>query len=338
VRRAFVDSALDERHEESRSRLQLTEFARGEVQDNAESDRERLEADVNVLNDGDSSRQVRQSAERALPLQLLSGRDAHRVREILSRTSLFRRLPTVGLEAEPDVYDFFMEYPDVAVAIWRAMDISTFTMQRTHPAKFFADAGDGTAGTVEVIYRGRNEILALCDGVYRPSLPIKPIRAQAMIHVESMHRTNQDGKPETTHRVDLFVSFPSQTIKMAAKIVSPISNVIMDRNFVEISRFVRMMSVAMEIRPGWVEFIGNQLQGVTPAAKAGFLETAARVYVTTRKRNLAEAMQNHAISLEKIMAPLQESGQATPPTPGTARPPQELPRTAERPATPARRQ
>lgn len=325
------DVAPPDEADAARSRLQLTEFARTAAQDEEQSDRDRLMADVAIVKDGDSSRDTREDAERALPMTLLAPRDAQRVRQIVSRTTLFRRLPTVAIETEADVYEFFMAHPDVAVAIWRAMDISNFQMRQTHPATFFADAGDGTSGTVEVIFRDRNEIVALCEGQYRPNLPVKPIRALAMIHVESMHRTNQAGKPETTHRVDLFVAFPSQTVKMAARIVSPISNVIMDRNFIEISRFVRMMSVAMEIRPGWVEFIGNQLQGVAPADKTGFLNTAARVYVAARKRNLAEAMQTHAISLEKIMAPIQDgTGRDADPTHATPAPPP-LPRTAEQP-------
>jgi hypothetical protein len=89
----------------------------------------------------------------------------------------------------------------------------------------------------------------------------------------------------------MFVSFPSQTVASASKIVSPITNPIIDRNFIEISRFMKMMSTAMALRPGWVEMIGNQMDGVMPARKKQFLEVAARVYVRTRQRNRQQAMQ-----------------------------------------------
>ena len=82
----------------------------------------------------------------------------------------------------------------------------------------------------------------------------------------------------------MFVSFPSQTVEMAAKILAPVGNVILDRNFKEVSIFMHMMSLAMERQPGWVERVAKQLEGVLPIRQPQLLKVAARVYIDGQRR------------------------------------------------------
>jgi len=247
------------------------------------------------LENGSSSSDTRSLAITALPLEKLTGDHRQRVQDVLDHLSLFRRLPTISLEIDPIMYRFFTQHPDVAVSIWRAMDISTFQMEQKNAISYQAKSSDGTSGVIDVIYRASNannsECVAICDGWYRPVVPLKPIKAVAILHLETSFTATATGAPLVTHRVDMFVSFPSQTVASASKIVSPITNPIIDRNFVEISRFMKMMSTAMALRPGWVEVIGNQMDGVLPSRKQQFLKVAARVYVRTRHRNRRQSMQ-----------------------------------------------
>jgi hypothetical protein len=92
-----------------------------------------------------------------------------------------------------------------------------------------------------------------------------------------------------THRADLFVSFPSQTVEAIAKVLSPITVVMTDRTFSEISLFLRMMSLAMQRRPDWVEQIVNKMEGVPELRKTQLLALTAQVYNASQKRALANA-------------------------------------------------
>lgn len=271
------------------------------------------------IENGSSASDTRSLAIAALPLQKLNGDNRERVQDVLDRLSLFRRMPTISLEIDPIMYRFFAQHPDVAVSVWRAMDISTFQMQQKNAIRYQAKSSDGTSGVIDVIYRTSNdnnsECVAICDGWYRPVLPLKPIKAVAILHLETSFTATATGTPLVTHRVDMFVSFPSQTVASASKIVSPITNPIIDRNFVEISRFMKMMSTAMALRPGWVELIGNQLDGVLPARKQQFLEIAARVYVRTRHRNRQQSMQ----PAQKPKPSLGSPAEATRPTDNSGR-------------------
>ena len=259
---------------------------------------------VEIVERGSSSRSTRKAALSALPLDVMTQRNRERANDVLRSLSVFRRLPTVTMEVEPDVYRFFTTYPDVAVSTWRAMKISKFQMWQTGQHEYEADAGDGTLGIIDILYRGWNEIIIICEGEYKNPLLAKPIQSKAVIHLETKYSQAKDGKTYATHRADLFVSFPSQTVETAAKVLSPVSNMIVDHNFREVSLFLHMMSLAMANQPGWIEQLAGKLDGVLEIRKTQLMKLAARVYVTCEKRRLRNAQGSDEVSLDQVLRPL----------------------------------
>jgi len=152
------------------------------------------------------------------------------------------------------------------------------------------------------VRRGPHSIV-LCEGVYKSPFLAKPINATALLHIETMYERRADQKTYVRHGGHLFVNFPSQTVDTAAKIVSPVSNLIIDRNFHEVSLFLHMMSLAMARQPGWVEHIAGKLEGVLEIRKGQLLDVTAKVYVGTHKRDPAAA----GVSWEKVVEPLRHS-------------------------------
>jgi hypothetical protein len=127
---------------------------------------------------------------------------------------------------------------------------------------------------------------------------VKPIRANALLHVRTEYLTSPNGKTETICRGTLFVAFPSQTVETAAKVISPVTNMVIDRNFEEIGLFAHMMTLAMRNQPGWVENLAGQLDGVLDRRRPELLEVTARAYVAHRKREMAR--EGMPMSVESI--------------------------------------
>lgn len=279
-----------------------------------------FQSNVDVVSRGTSSRAAQRKALTALPLDKLSRIDRAKSQVVLDNVSVFRELPTVQFEVEPEVYSFFANHPDVAVSIWRVMKISQFKMFQTGPHEYEVDGQDGTVGIVEVAYSSPNEHVLLCEGSFKSPVTIRPIKARAIIHMQTEFGTNAEGKSSARHRVCFFASFPSQTVETAARLISPVSNTIVDRNLRETSLFVHMMSVAMSRHPGWVERVADQLDGVLEASKTELLDLTARVYVAEQKRMLAK-MGHKEVTLDDVLAPLQvadEPAELNPPEPRTA--------------------
>lgn len=244
---------------------------------------------IQVLRKGTSSGTARKAAATRVPLAHMAPTNRQRAEAILNETSLFRELPLLSFECEPAIYRFFTTHPDVAVSIWQVLRISQFQMWQTGPNEYEADAGDGTVGTVDVLYRGQDEQVILCEGAL--SSPILPqnIRASALMHLRSSFAPGPDGRPRVTSHLCLFVSFPSQTVETAAKIISPLGNAIIDRNFSEVSLFVCMMSLAMQRQPGWVEQLSDRLENVLEIRKSELVKVTAEAYAAARRREIGAA-------------------------------------------------
>ena len=260
---------------------------------------------VEILSKGDSAKSMQAAALKDLPLDRLDAKQRARADNVLSDICMFRRLPNIRLEANADVYRFFMQHPDTAVSIWRAMQVSKFEMWQTGPENYEADTKDGTIGLVEVLHRSKDSGMIVCSGEYRSALLLKPVRANALLYLKAEFDTGKHGQPIVTHHLDMFVSFDSQTVTTAAKIVSPLSNMILDRNFREVSLFTQMMSSAMERQPGWVERIVGKMDGVLKGRQEQLLNLTARVYVEGRRRMIRNSMKSPMkVTLKDVVSPL----------------------------------
>jgi hypothetical protein len=267
---------------------------------------ENLENHVRVLRKGTSSKASRKAASDRIPSNLLTEENRRRVNSVLQSTGVYRELPTLEFEVDPTVYEFFRNHPDVAVSIWRAMKISQFQMYQTGREEYEADAGDGSTGIISVLYLNGAHSVVLCEGMYKSPFLSKPIQATALMHVETVYEQRADKKTYVRHTGHLYVSFPSQTVDTAAKLISPVSNLIIDRNFQEVSMFLHMMSLAMARQPGWVEQLAGQLEGVLGVRKQELLDVTAKVYVAALKRDPKTAADLR-LSLEDVVEPLRNS-------------------------------
>ena len=253
-----------------------------------------LEEATRVVEKGTSSSAARKSAAAALPVQRMTAANRARAEAAVASASLFRELPAIEIEVEPAVYDYFVSHPDVAASIWRVMKISKFDMWQTGSDSYEADAGDGAVGLIDALYRGPEQNVVYCEGTFTSPLLTRPIKATALLHLRTQFGRNTLGRTVARSRLSMFVTFPSQTVETAAKLVSPVSNVIVDRNFREVCLFVRMMQLAMERQPGWVEQVAARMDGVLEPRRKELVDLTAEIYVAARKRELAEATQDEA--------------------------------------------
>ncbi len=269
--------------------------------DEQDSDQAVLEPRVTQVGDGTSSRKVRKSAIESLPLRQLHPQHRQAATAVIDDLSLFRQLPAFQCELDPRVHDFFTQHPDVAVSIWRAMAISNLQMSQRNGIQYDLDTRDGTTGMVTVLHQTRESCLVICDGMFKSPYLKNSIQATSLMHLRTNVSTSRDGRTFVTHQADLFVTFPAQGVGTVAKLVSPVSNQIIDRNFQEICLFIHVMWQAMKQQPGWVEQIAGRLDGVHPSRKEELVKLTADVYVTERTE--AYRRSGQPVSLEVIRPP-----------------------------------
>jgi len=263
---------------------------------------------VDILARGSSSRSTLRDALDRLPLAGLTDNQRRRVNDVLEHRSMFRRLPAISIDANAEVYNHLTHNPESVVGIWRVLGISKFTMQQTGQTEWYGDAGDGSTGTIDVLSRSPNHHLLLCTGKYKSPLLARPIEAIAVMHLKTRYQQGQDLQPKVVHGLDLFVMFPSHTVDTVARVIAPVSHMIADRNFRELSLFVRFMNVAMERQPGWMEQTIQRIDGIDREQRIELMKLSARVYVDAQNRLAKNQAANpdrrvEQAGLEELIAP-----------------------------------
>lgn len=260
------------------------------------------ELKVDTLHTGSSQKKTRDEAAKTLPLSDLNEATQKLAHGVVQNTSLYRRLPTIRSQVDHRVYKFFADHPDVAVSMWRAMGVSKLEMRQTGEWEYEADAKDGTLGVITILRKTPTDCLLHCNGMFQSPMLTKPIQARAIVYVRTTFEVDNAGQQLVTHTADMFVAFPSQTVETVAKAMAPISNKITDKNFEEVSLFLRMMQMAMTQQPGWVEQIAGKLEGILPGRSDELLQVTAQSFID-EKRRLGE-IAGKPVSLEQVRPPV----------------------------------
>jgi hypothetical protein len=239
---------------------------------------------VDLLDKGNSSRDEMQAAVRRIPFAEFTPAVRERIRPVVESPTLFRRLPKIRCEVDSRVYSYFTTRPDVAVSIWRTMGISDMQMRQTGPWEYETDLSDGTQGVVNVLYRSADKHIVMCEGQFKSPLLAKPIHSIGLMSLQVEYTRDAAGRNYVTHSADVFVLFPSHAVEAVARLISPLSFKMADRNFEEVTLFLRMMDEAMTRQPGWVEQIVPRLEGVLPGRDGELLDVMTEVYADAQQR------------------------------------------------------
>lgn len=238
---------------------------------------------ITIAAEGRSGSRLRDTRVKQLPWKKIAVENQKRIREVLDECAQYRQLPELHYEVHPEVYRYLVEHPDVAVSTWRVMGISRVEMWQTGAMEYEATAPDGSLGLADVLYRDESQCLLLCEGTYSNPLLPRPITASGLVWLRYNYRPGKDGKTQVRQRLDVFVSFPSTAARAMALLVSPITNVMMDRNAFEVSLYARMMSQAARNDPAWLMQVADQMEGVLPQRHRE-LKSLVRSVETARDR------------------------------------------------------
>lgn len=237
-----------------------------------------------ITQKGTSSRDIRKQALARLEKTQLTNSGRQTANQVTENLSLFRRLPEVRFEVNPETYDYFVGHPDVVVSLWEAMGISGMKLQQTGPYKFELDNNDGTLSELRYLRKSKTTNIIYCQGEFKSPLLKKPISAQGVFCLKSKFEKGKDGTIFVRHHADVFITFPNAAIETAARLISPVSNYIADRNFQEISLFMHSISLTMARQPSWVQQMASQLRGVHPDRPQELQQVIRQNYQANQKR------------------------------------------------------
>lgn len=231
---------------------------------------------ANGLEFGDKQAQREQAVAR-LPMSRLTPSARKRVEQIISRPTMFRRLPTQGMDCDRDMFLFLVRYPEVLVGIWDVMDITQVTLRRTGPYTLMASDGQGTTCEIELIYGDASTHLYVARGKYEGTMVAKPITGSGVFVLHSSYARNSSDRTTIGGQMDVFLNLDSIGADLVVRSLGPLIGKSADHNFVETTKFITQVSQASEVNPEGVRKLGLQLPQVTEPVRAEFIQTALTV-------------------------------------------------------------
>ena len=224
-----------------------------------------------------ANRRARDEAVRAVPIDQIDQRLRGKVSDIVSRPSIYRRLPVQDVDCDPDMFLFLVRHPEVIVNIWQLMDVTKVQLTRTGETTFTAIDGAGTVTSVDLVYGTPNLHVFYAEGYYEGSMLRSRITGSAVILMRSAYR-NQNNRAQVTNTLDVFARLDNAGIELLVKTLNPLVGRAADFNFVETSKFVGQVSKASENNGPGMQRLAANLTAVDPAVRQSFAQYADIVY------------------------------------------------------------
>lgn len=219
----------------------------------------------------------REQAARAIPLAELSPQGRAKVQRVLSNVSIYRRMPMTMIDCDPQMYLFLVEHPEVVVNIWELMGLSQMTLERTGPTTFAANDGQGTVGTVEVLYQADDMHLVYCNGYYEGPLLSRRINGSTLLLLKSEYARDADGRYHISCQLDAFINMDNAGVDLLSRALNPMLGHVADHNFRETARFLQTVSSTAETNAAGVERLSRKLERVQEPVRRQFAQVADEV-------------------------------------------------------------
>lgn len=224
----------------------------------------------NSSKEASTSEEDRVSAVRAIPFDKLRDDVKTKLLGVVEKPSLYRRLPDQQVDCNPDLFVFFVRYPEVIINIWDLLGISNVQIKRTAAYEFAVTDGAGTETSAELVYGTKNLHLIYAEGAYEGPVLKRKVAGRCVLLLQSNYSQDANKRNVIANRLDAFVSIDNAGAEMVAKTLHPVMGPIADHNFAQTAQFLGRMSQAAEVNGDGVSQWANQLQLIDPKTRSEF--------------------------------------------------------------------
>ena len=259
-------------------------------------------------NQATSSQQAREDAVRSIPFDKLTVETRRKLAGIVSKPSIFRRMPIQMVDCDPDMYLFLVRYPEVVVNIWQMMGISNVGIQRTGAYTLHATDGNGTVTNVELVYGDPETHVVYAEGLYEGPLFKRRINARCVLVLRSAYTRGAGDRPLVASRLDLFLHLDDAGAEVIAKTLQPVVGRTADYNFTESAIFLGRVSQAAEKNGPGLQQMTTRLTNIDAAVRDRFSQIAASVTYKAALRDASAGGGQKLISTSSAAEPIDEAG------------------------------
>ncbi len=236
------------------------------------------------LTTGSSSRKLKQEVIKQIPWAQLNNDTKSRIGDVLDKPSMYRSLPRMAIQIDPDYLQFLIRHPEVVVSIWELMGITEMKAKRVGPYQLETDDGAGTTSDMELVYGSSDTHIYYGEGQYEGPVLRKKLDARCVIVVRTSPRNQVPvasplvNKPrQMICQLDVFLKIQNTTAGLIVRTIQPIVGPTADHNFVESMKFLQRLNETTENNGYGVQEMGRKL-GVDRPVQEKFIALAGVVH------------------------------------------------------------
>lgn len=235
---------------------------------------------------GINTKAARDEATKAIPWKSLDRNAQAAVQDIITHTSIYRRLPPQTIDCEPDLFLNLLKNPELVVNMWTTLGVTKMSMDRLGPGTYRLSDGEGTSGNARVLAGNDDMHLILSDGSYTGGMYPRAIKGRCVLLLRHDFAQDQRGRILITCNLDMFLTIDNFGVEMLAKTFQSTVGKATDHNFAETTSFVSKLSKTSETNPDGIVRLTQKLQNVDPPVKEEFciLAEAVNEKLTLAKR------------------------------------------------------
>ncbi|MDO5309464.1 MAG: hypothetical protein Q4G03_08225 [Planctomycetia bacterium] len=222
---------------------------------------------VAALEQASSSQEDAREALGKIPWDSLSNSAREKIQQIATAPTIYRRLPMAGGRCNPELFDFFLSYPNAVVELWRQMGYDEVAMSQIDARTFEITEKSGTNAKLQILYQDSELTLAYCVGAYRGSAFWRPVDGEMILLLQTRYTEDPELNPLVICRLDAFVSIKNPGADFFARTFSVAVGKIADANFTQTLAFIDSVSQNAEARPYEFRQVAASLNGLSPQAR-----------------------------------------------------------------------
>jgi len=226
---------------------------------------------------GINTKAARDEATNAIPWKSLDRNAQAAVQDIITNTSIYRRLPPQTIDCEPDLFLNLLRNPELVVNMWTTLGVTKMSMDRLGPGNYRLSDGEGTTGNAKILAGNDDMHLILSDGSYSGGMYPRAIKGRCVLLLRHDFAQDQRGRILITCNLDMFLTIDNFGIEMLAKTFQSTVGKATDHNFAETTSFVSKLSKTAETNPDGIVRLTQKLQNVDPPVKQEFCTLAVAV-------------------------------------------------------------
>jgi hypothetical protein len=212
--------------------------------------------------DARSSVQDLQATLRRIPLDQVAPAHREAVRKVLEQPTLFGHGPLECFPGRMDLYQWFLERPDLAAQAWRRLGAPCSEITNCGKGAFSWTDGSGTEMTWRTVLVTERQRVWLAEGKVRPGLLMPTVPVQAVVVLRYADLKDRAGKPMLRHQADVFVQTDSKTAALVARMLGPSVPQMAEQCLGQLEMFFSALVWYCDLHPERVETVLGQQQRV----------------------------------------------------------------------------